>query len=385
MNDEKPPQWVRVFQMITSLILGFMAFVTAVVQFVKLWRGDTRLVTIVLFISSMLLGITGCAYVAFKRAPSPEAPGKKIWRYPRGRPWAIAGLVAIIGIGVLSLFRPLPFLPPTPTPPASVTPVSPTRPADTPTPTLTPTSSPTPTATPAPTPSTCIYNAQVVDAGRYPDPAETALAPMQPVIIQWSITNRSTCPWQRVYWRFSGDRELDVLPYYPLERVNAGETVQVWELIYAPRTPGRYRGVWQMQGPAGPFGDQSLLEMEVVIPQLSPLPPDCTNNMWFRADLTYKDGSVVAPGQRIYKAWLLKNSGTCHWTEGYRLVYVGGTALEGSDTAYIPVTPSGERTVVIVSLIAPAEPGHYRTYWQMVDPSGNPFGEKIWIDFNVAP
>lgn len=65
--------------------------------------------------------------------------------------------------------------------------------------------------------------------------------------------------------------------------------------------------------------------------------------------------------------------------------YVGGTALEGSDTAYIPITESGERAVVIVSLIAPAESGHYRTYWQMEDPAGNRFGEKIWIDFIVAP
>ena len=91
---------------------------------------------------------------------------------------------------------------------------------------------------------------------------------------------------------------------------------------------------------------------------------------------------MVSPGQRIYKAWLLKNTGTCHWEEGYRLVYAGGAELAW-ESPYVPLTASGNKAVVLVTLFAPTAPGEYKMYWRMQDPAGNWFGDTIWVRIKV--
>jgi len=265
--------------------------------------------------------------------------------------------------------------------------LSPTA-TSTPTPTSTPTSTVTPTGTPTPV---CTYDAQVIDEGTYPDPAKVTLAPGQPVIREWTITSRSTCAWQEgLRWGFSGDG-IDAPPFHSVEGVDVGDSTRIHELVYAPSTPGHYSGVWQMRDPSGiPFGDQSRIAMDVAIPELPASPPNCVNKALFIADITYPDDPqqghipIVAPRQRLHKAWSLRNNGTCGWNDEYSLVYVGGQELEGSDSAYVPITPGGECAVVVVTLVAPTEPGLYRTSWQMQAPSGRLFGDKIWILFEVV-
>ncbi|TEU14951.1 MAG: tetratricopeptide repeat protein [Anaerolineales bacterium] len=87
--------WPDFIKNLPGWITGFIAFVTAVVGFAKLWQGDTGLVTIVLLAIGAGGGILGCAYLAFKRTPPLVSGGKGTWQYPRWRPWALAGLVII--------------------------------------------------------------------------------------------------------------------------------------------------------------------------------------------------------------------------------------------------------------------------------------------------
>ncbi len=87
--------WLESMKKFPGLITGFIAFVTAVVGFVKLWQGDTGLVTIVLLAIGVGGGTLGCAYLAFKRTPPLVEGGQGTWQYPRCRPWALAGLVII--------------------------------------------------------------------------------------------------------------------------------------------------------------------------------------------------------------------------------------------------------------------------------------------------
>jgi tetratricopeptide (TPR) repeat protein len=87
--------WLDFISKLSVLGTGLIAFVTAVVGFIKLWQGDVGLVTIILLAIGMGGGWLGCAYLAFRRAP-PLRPGLKAdWKYPRWRPWALAGLVII--------------------------------------------------------------------------------------------------------------------------------------------------------------------------------------------------------------------------------------------------------------------------------------------------
>lgn len=307
--------------------------------------------------------------------------------------WVLA-ILGIIFMIVPASIQSIIWTSPTSTP----TPTTTNTPTATPTHTTTPTPSPTATSTPTPTPTVtptgtptpmCTYNAKVTDEGTYPDPV--TLAPGQPVIREWTITNRSTCAWQEeLRWGFSGDG-IDAPPFHSVEGVDVGDSIRIRELVYAPSTPGHYRAVWQMRDPSGtPFGDQSQIEMDVAIPELPASPPNCVNKALFIADITFQDDPqqgripIVAPTQRLHKAWLLRNNGTCGWNEEYSLVYVGGPKLEGSDSAYVPITPTGECAVVVVTLVAPTEPGLYRTFWQMQAPSGRLFGDKIWISFEVV-
>jgi len=58
--------WLDSIKKLPGWITGFIAFVTAVVGFIKLWQGDTGLVTIVLLGAGVGGGTLGCAYLAFK-------------------------------------------------------------------------------------------------------------------------------------------------------------------------------------------------------------------------------------------------------------------------------------------------------------------------------
>jgi len=77
--------WLDFIKKLPDWIMGLIAFVTAVVGFLKLWQGDTGLVTIVL----LAIGVgglwLGCAYLAFKRTPPLVPGGKGTWQYPRWR------------------------------------------------------------------------------------------------------------------------------------------------------------------------------------------------------------------------------------------------------------------------------------------------------------
>jgi len=305
--------------------------------------------------------------------------------------WIFGAVLMLLatGLAVLKISPPPTPGPVTFTPSPTVTP-SPTAgpsPTVTPTPTATPT--PTPTGTPTPTPA-CRYDAYVTNEGRYPDPQEGPLVTGQQMIAEWTITNKSTCPWSTgLRWAFVGNKEIGAPPFLSIRGVGIGESVKIHERISAPSVPGHYEGWWQMKDPSGnPFGDRSRIEMTVQEPALPPSPPYCVNNALFLADLTYEDNPaqgivpVVSPGQRIYKAWLLKNTGTCPWGEGYRLVYAGGAELAW-ESPYVPPTASGSKAVVLVTLFAPTAPGEYKMYWQMQDPSGNRFGDTIWVRIKV--
>ncbi len=241
------------------------------------------------------------------------------------------------------------------------------------------------------------------------------------MIVEWTITNKSSCSWHTgLRWTFVGSKEIGAPPFLSIRGLGIGESIKIHERISAPSSPGHYEGWWQMKDPAGnPFGDRSRIEVMVQEPALPPSPPYCVNNAMFLADLTYEDNPaqgivpVVSPGQRIYKAWLIKclsekrnrripmrrykrhrdaactvfrigskNTGTCHWGEGYRLVYTGGTELAW-ESPYVPPSASGSNAVVLVTLFTPITPGEHKMYWRMEDQAGNRFGDTIWVRIRV--
>lgn len=105
--------WLDLIKKSPGWITGLIAFVSAVVGFIKLWQGDTSLVTTVLLVVGVGGGCLGCAYLAFKRTPPLVEGGKGTWKYHRWRPWALASMFIILlltasGVGyyLYQQFRP---------------------------------------------------------------------------------------------------------------------------------------------------------------------------------------------------------------------------------------------------------------------------------------
>lgn len=112
--------------------------------------------------------------------------------------------------------------------------------------------------------------------------------------------------------------------------------------------------------------------------------PTCINGLWFFSDVTIPDGTEVNPGERLDKRWEVQNSGTCNWDEHYRVKLIAGPGMGVPvQQALIPAL-SGTQVVIRMVLIAPQEPGNYRSAWQAFDPQDNPFGDPFFIDIVVA-
>ncbi len=138
-----------------------------------------------------------------------------------------------------------------------------------------------------------------------------------------------------------------------------------------------------------------------VQPQPTPVPSQptatpaaCIDGISFVEDLTYPDNHMTTPaafypGTEFQKGWKIKNTGTCAWDINYTLVYVGGNTpaalMGGQPTAVNTKVSPGVMYDMFVNLVAPLQTGTYQGFWQMRNPLGQYFGERIWVGIQVVP
>jgi heat shock protein HslJ len=115
--------------------------------------------------------------------------------------------------------------------------------------------------------------------------------------------------------------------------------------------------------------------------------------MAFVKDLTYPDKNMtnppkLYPGEEFQKGWRIKNTGTCPWDITYSLVYVDGNTpaalMGGQPTAVNAKVQPGALYDMYVNLVAPLQPGVYQGFWQMRNPQGVYFGDRIWVGIQVV-
>lgn len=111
--------------------------------------------------------------------------------------------------------------------------------------------------------------------------------------------------------------------------------------------------------------------------------PVCTDKLVFIADLTIKDGTVVAPNSTLDKRWEVENAGTCNWDERYRIRLASGPAM-GIDPEQ-PLFPAraGTRATIRLVMTAPEKTGIYRSAWQIFNPNNEKVGDVLFIDIVV--
>ncbi|MCO5608830.1 hypothetical protein L7F22_063047 [Adiantum nelumboides] len=103
----------------------------------------------------------------------------------------------------------------------------------------------------------------------------------------------------------------------------------------------------------------------------------------FVQHLNFLDGGEIVVGKKFTKSWRLRNSGILPWPSATQLVYAGGDVL-GSQKAYALEIPkcgllSGAEIDVSVDLVTPDRPGRFVSYWRLMVPTGQKFGQKIWV------
>lgn len=103
------------------------------------------------------------------------------------------------------------------------------------------------------------------------------------------------------------------------------------------------------------------------------------NSSSFLEDLTIPDGTVVSAGETLDKRWSVKNTGTCDWTSGYRLVRLDAGELGGRAELALYPARAGEDAVWQVELVAPNESGEYLASWQARSPGGELFGDQVFV------
>ena len=111
--------------------------------------------------------------------------------------------------------------------------------------------------------------------------------------------------------------------------------------------------------------------------------PSCTNALWFFQDLSIPDGTVVSPGERLDKRWLVKNAGTCNWDEYYQIRLEAGPNMGVPQQQALYPARADTQLTIRMNFIAPDEPGTYRSAWQAYDPDGEPFGDPFFIEVIV--
>jgi hypothetical protein len=104
----------------------------------------------------------------------------------------------------------------------------------------------------------------------------------------------------------------------------------------------------------------------------------------FLEAVSIPDGTVVQPGERVDKRWLVQNSGSCNWDDRYRLKSITGTDLNAPVELALYPARSGAKASLRMLFTALTEAGSYQSAWQAYDPQGQPFGDLLYIQLVVA-
>ncbi|KAG9446737.1 hypothetical protein H6P81_012865 [Aristolochia fimbriata] len=107
----------------------------------------------------------------------------------------------------------------------------------------------------------------------------------------------------------------------------------------------------------------------------------------FIQDVTVIDGTIMPPSTQFTKIWRMRNNGTMTWPILTQLVWIGGDRFGDRGSVELEIPPHGlpvdEELDIAVDFTAPTRPGRYISYWRMASPSGQKFGQRVWVLIQV--
>jgi hypothetical protein len=108
-------------------------------------------------------------------------------------------------------------------------------------------------------------------------------------------------------------------------------------------------------------------------PQKEPVTPCLSAN--YVSDVTIADYTIIAPGAKFTKTWRVKNTGSCPWDSGYKLIFDSGNSMGVTTSFSLPQVVYQDQTVDIsIELTAPTTEAIYTGYWKLATPFGGTIG-----------
>ena len=214
-------------------------------------------------------------------------------------------------------------------------------------------------------------------------PPNTTVSAGQSLLKQWRVKNSGTTAWGSSYsLAFFADEKLGAPDSVTLPKTAPGEEAVLGITFKTPDVPGRYRSTWRLRDNQGQeFGEPLFVLIQVVGQESG----NIMNELSFVSDVTFKDGTVVSPGQSIQKVWRVRNTGNSPWTSGYSLAFFADEHVNGPDQVPLPETGPGDTVDIPVALVAPSLPGPHRSTWKPRDAQGSFFEHELFLSVEVAP
>jgi hypothetical protein len=101
-------------------------------------------------------------------------------------------------------------------------------------------------------------------------------------------------------------------------------------------------------------------------------------------DVTIPDNTPMLPGQTFIKTWLVKNTGTCTWDTGFKLVFTSGDAMGGATLVMDKTVIPGAEVELSIAMTAPNKTGAVRGNWHMSTTTGAYFGDELFVLINLS-
>jgi len=230
-------------------------------------------------------------------------------------------------------------------------------------------------------------------------PDNQQIAPGAVFTKTWRLQNNGTCAWNTNYKLtvVSGEAMGGVTTTIS-QTVNAGSTADVSVTLTAPATPKTYVGYWKLSTDTGQaFGMSFYVQIVVAgtpatlgtpgtgLPTITPTfgASGCYNAALVSTNLT--DGATIKAGATFRKTWVIKNTGTCDWTESFRLPYIGGVLMRDDTTNKLFKTiKPGSSLEYSLDFIAPTAPGTYTSTYRLMTDSSALFGPGFTVKIVVA-
>lgn len=117
-------------------------------------------------------------------------------------------------------------------------------------------------------------------------------------------------------------------------------------------------------------------------PSITSTAAKCNDAEWVK-DVTIIDGANLTSGELITKTWLVKNTGSCTWSSGYKLVFGYGDNLSGAKAVVPAGIAPGDEVEISLEFSVPQTKKKYYSYWRLVDDLNEPYGEFLSLIFIV--